>query len=173
MSGERAEVAIVRAGAERLDDLQPLWEALHRHHLKVAPELAALAPARTPQESWQVRRAHYVELFEDRSTFTLIAELDSAAIGYALAHLRYREESWQTGEVAELETLAVRPDHRGRGVGTRLMRALFEELDGMNVSEWSVGVIAANQEALRFYGRFEVLRFMTSFIGRVPSSNAS
>jgi hypothetical protein len=33
---------IVRAGAERIEDLQPLWESLHAHHAEAAPELAAL-----------------------------------------------------------------------------------------------------------------------------------
>jgi hypothetical protein len=32
-------VDIVRAGAERIPDLQPLWESLSRHHAEVAPEL--------------------------------------------------------------------------------------------------------------------------------------
>jgi hypothetical protein len=32
-------VEIVRAGAERIPDLQPLWESLSRHHAEVAPEL--------------------------------------------------------------------------------------------------------------------------------------
>jgi hypothetical protein len=39
-------VEIVRAGAERIPDLQPLWESLSRHHAEVAPELAEVRVGR-------------------------------------------------------------------------------------------------------------------------------
>jgi ribosomal protein S18 acetylase RimI-like enzyme len=161
---------ITPAGVERLDELQPLWEALHRHHLAVAQPLLALGSPRSPKDSWRVRRAHYLELFGESSTFALIAEADSVAVGYALVHVRGPEESWQTGPVAELETLAVLPEYRGRGIGSDLLAAVFRRLRRMEVHEWAVGVIADNRDALRFYERLEVLPFMTSFIGRVPPS---
>ena len=31
-------VAIARAGAERVDELEPLWLALHRHHREVSAQ---------------------------------------------------------------------------------------------------------------------------------------
>lgn len=159
---------MVPAGVERLDDLRPLWEALHDHHLEVAPELLSLGSARSAEDSWRVRRAHYLSLFQEPSTFALIAESRSMPIGYALVHVRGPEESWQTGPVAELETLALLPEHRGRGIGSELVEAVFQRLRWMGVRQWSVGVIGANREALRFYERFELLPFMTSLIGHVP-----
>jgi ribosomal protein S18 acetylase RimI-like enzyme len=53
-------VEIVRAGAERIPDLQPLWQSLSRHHAQVAPELTAvLGEPRPDAESWAVRRVLY------------------------------------------------------------------------------------------------------------------
>jgi ribosomal protein S18 acetylase RimI-like enzyme len=78
-------------------------------------------------------------LFADPSTFALIAEAGSVAVGYALVHVRGPEESWQTGPVAELETLAVLPELRGRGIGFDLLAAVFRRLRQMDVREWAVG----------------------------------
>jgi ribosomal protein S18 acetylase RimI-like enzyme len=171
-AGAEPDVAIVPAGLERLEDLRPLWEALHRHHLDVAPELLSLGAGRSARDSWRVRHAHYLDLFRESSTFVLIAESGSVAIGYALVHVRGPEESWETGPVAELETLALLPEHRGRGIGSQLLQAVFQRLRQMGVQQWSVGVIGANREALRFYERFDLLPFMTSFIGHVPPGKA-
>jgi ribosomal protein S18 acetylase RimI-like enzyme len=163
------QLAIVRAGAERIDDLQPLWEALSRHHGEVAPELAAIGERRRLEDSWAVRRALYESLFSEPGTFVLIAELGPSPVGYALVHVRGPEETWSTGDrVAELETLTVLPDSRGRGVGTALVEAVFSELRALGVRQWAVGAIAANADAIRFYERFEVLPFMVAFIGNVP-----
>ena len=92
------QLAIVRAGAERIDDLRPLWEALSRHHGEVAPELAAIGERRRLEDSWAVRRALYEGLFAEPGTFVLIAELGSSPVGYALVHLRGPEETWSTGD---------------------------------------------------------------------------
>ena len=35
-------IRIVRGKSERIDDLQPLWESLSKHHAAVAPHLQEL-----------------------------------------------------------------------------------------------------------------------------------
>ena len=127
------------------------------------------ASAARPEDSWAVRRALYEGLFAQPGTFVLIAELDSSPVGYALVHLRGPEETWASGDrVAELETLTVLPESRGRGVGTALVEAVFSELRALGVRQWAVGAIASNADAIRFYERFDVLPFMVAFIGNVP-----
>jgi ribosomal protein S18 acetylase RimI-like enzyme len=166
---EDERIEIVRAGAERIDDLQPLWESLSEHHAQVAPEMTAIGERRSPEESWGVRRALYMGLFAEPDTFVLIAEHRSSPVGYALVHLRGPEETWASGDrVAELETLTVLPDSRGRGIGTALLEEVFAELRDLGVSQWAVGSMASNTDAIRFYERFDVLPFMVAFIGNVP-----
>ena len=65
---------IVRAGAERIPDLQTLWESLSRHHAEVAPELTVLGEVRAEADSWAVRRDQYEEWLKDPDAFVLIAE---------------------------------------------------------------------------------------------------
>lgn len=164
------DLSIERAGIERLEDLQPLWESLHHHHAAVAPELRALGGLRSPLGSWNVRSDLYRQLLAEPDAFVLIAEAAAVPIGYALVHMRGPEETWATGDrVAELETLAVLPERRGAGIGTALVEAAFAELRRLGVGHLSVGVIAANSEAIRFYERLGLLPFMVAYIGNVPA----
>jgi ribosomal protein S18 acetylase RimI-like enzyme len=162
-------VEIVRAGAERIPDLQPLWESLSRHHAEVAPELAMLGEVRAEADSWAVRRALYEEWLRDPDAFVLIAESRGEPVGYAMIELRGPEETWATGDrVAELETLAVLPGHRGEGIGSALVERMHEELRRLGVSHFVVGVIASNADAVRFYERLGLTKFIVSYAGEVP-----
>jgi ribosomal protein S18 acetylase RimI-like enzyme len=164
------DVSIELAGPERLDELRPLWESLSDHHVEVAPRLRGLGPVRTSAESWDVRRAHYVSLFEDNpSAFALIASAARSPVGYALVQIRGPEESWDTGPVAVLETLAVLPAHRRRGIGAALVEATMAQLRSLGIGHWEVATIATNEEALRFYERLNLLPFTVNFIGLVPA----
>ncbi|MEA2418767.1 MAG: hypothetical protein QOE60_973 [Thermoleophilaceae bacterium] len=159
---------IVRAGIERIDELQPLWESLHEHHATVAPHMTQLGPVRRPDESWAVRRELYQDWLTEPDAFVLLAEVDDQPIGYALVHLRGPEETWQTGErIGVLETLSVLPDERGRGIGTALFERIYAELRGLGVRELEVAVISKNAKALRFYERHGLLPFTVSYMGRV------
>jgi ribosomal protein S18 acetylase RimI-like enzyme len=162
-------VTIERGGAERIDELQPLWESLHAHHAAVAPHLQALGPVRTPGESWAVRRALYEEWLAEPDAFVCVARADGQAIGYALVHMRGPEETWATGDrIAELETLAVLPEHRGGGIGAALVDAVHDELRRLGVGQLGVGVIATNADAIRFYERLGLLPFIVHYLGAVP-----
>jgi ribosomal protein S18 acetylase RimI-like enzyme len=161
---------IVRAGSERIADLQPLWESLSRHHAEVAPELVdVLGEVREPRDSWEVRRALYEEWLGGPDAFALIAEEDSGPVGYAVVQVRGPEETWATGDrVAELQSLAVLPGHRGQRIGTALVERMHEELRRMDVSRFFVAVIASNADSVRFYERLGLTRFMITYAGRVP-----
>jgi ribosomal protein S18 acetylase RimI-like enzyme len=160
---------VVLAGSERIADLQPLWESLSRHHVEVAPELAdVLGEARPLGDSWAMRRSLYEDWLAGRDAFALIAEEDGRPVGYAVVKVRGPEETWSTGDrVAELETLAVLPEHRGRGIGTALVERMHEELARMDVSHFVVAVIATNADSVRFYERLGLTGFLITYAGRV------
>ena len=164
---------IVRAGSERIDDLQPLWESLHEHHATIAPHLEELGPVRSATESWAVRRALYEEWLGEPHAFVLIAESDGGQpVGYALVHLRGPEETWTTGErIGVLETLVVLPGERGRGIGSALFELMYAELRRLGVLELEVAVISKNAEALRFYERQGLMPFTVSYLGRISPAD--
>jgi ribosomal protein S18 acetylase RimI-like enzyme/predicted enzyme related to lactoylglutathione lyase len=163
-------IRIVRGGRERIDDLRPLWESLSEHHAEIAPHLQELGPVRPPAESWRVRRALYEEWLAEPGAFVLVAEDDGRPVGYALVHLRGPEETWATGDqIAELETLAVLPAHRGKGIGAALMGRFYEELRSAGIRHWGVAVISSNADAVRFYERQGLVPFTRSYLGPVPN----
>lgn len=91
------DVRIVRAGAERLADIEPLWKGLQEHHAAVAPTLGGLE-ARTPEEAWERRRVKYELWLDDPDAFLLLAERDGRAVGYALVTLGEGSQGWAAGE---------------------------------------------------------------------------
>ena len=55
------------------------------------------------------------------------------------------------GTVAEVHALYVAPDQQQRGIGRRLVQGLSEFLAERGATSLRLGVLAANQEARRFY----------------------
>jgi ribosomal protein S18 acetylase RimI-like enzyme len=147
---------IVKGSASDLPSLEPLWVAVHRAHVASMPELA---PYVSDAETWAERSALYAQVFEKPDTVLLLAYNGDALIGYALAHVLAVEETWipdtwRTGaRIAEVESLSVLPEYRGRGIGTTLMDALDREIEALGVDDVIVGALAGNEEALRLYRR--------------------
>jgi ribosomal protein S18 acetylase RimI-like enzyme len=164
------QVAIARGGAERIPDLRQLWESLHDHNAAVATQLIELGPVRSPEDSWELRRNRYAQWLSEQDAFVLLAAGPARPVGYALVHMRGPEETWATGErIARLETLAVLPAYRGRGIGTALIDAVYRELRARGVRQLDVSVIAYNSDAVRFFGRLGLARHQVSYLGTIPA----
>jgi GNAT superfamily N-acetyltransferase len=163
------DVSIVRAGAERLDELEPLWKSLQEHHRSVDPGLAGISP-RSAEESWPRRRAKYVEWLRHPDAFVLLAEEAAGPSGYALVSVHEpADDTHVTGERwAELQSLSVEPSKRRAGLGTRMMERIYEELRAKQIEELAIGVIATNQDALRFYERQGFHPWVVTTLGKVP-----
>lgn len=162
-----SDIKIARTGAERVDELEPLWAALQKHHAELAPTLEG-ARARPAGEAWGLRRRKYLTALADPDAFVMIAEWSERAVGYALVSLGEGPSGWDLGErVADVETLSVLPDARGQGVGTRLMDAVEAELSRLGIAAFRVLVIAANDEALGFYERRGLVPISRVLLGRI------
>jgi ribosomal protein S18 acetylase RimI-like enzyme len=146
-----SELSIRRLSPADLDAVEPLWSALREHHANVSPHLGA---PRAREDSWARRRAQYERWLSEPYAFILIAQRGETAVGYAMVHIRAGSPTWPSSERAgEVETLSVHPDERGRGIGTRLLGTVEDELAGLGIDELSLHVISANLEALAFYER--------------------
>ena len=142
---------IVEAGPERLDELVPLWNALHSHHGSLPGDIAPMRPL---ADSWRRRRAQYEGWLAGPGAVLLLAEQDSRAVGYAMVVVGHGPSTWDAGErTAELETLAVLPAARGAGVGRALMEAAFAAAKARGADSMAVGVAHTNEGAIRFYER--------------------
>jgi ribosomal protein S18 acetylase RimI-like enzyme len=165
------EVRIVKVGAERIDELEPLWKALQEHHRSVDPGLPAIPP-RTADDSWPRRRAKYADWLQHPDAFVLFAEAAARPVGYALVSIHEpADDTHVTGERwAELQSLSVEPTSRGGGLGTRLMERVYEELRASRIEELAIGVIATNERAMHFYERQGFRPWVVTTLGKVPES---
>jgi ribosomal protein S18 acetylase RimI-like enzyme len=146
------DISIVSDPAE-LEALEALWIALHHHHRTVVPSTAMLVA--DDSVSWSRRRALYRGWMASGDALVLVARRGGAPVGYAVAHLLDGPDDTFAvgGRYAELYSLSVAPEARGGGVGTALMDALDAGLAELGIADLSVGVMAGNEDALRFYRR--------------------
>jgi GNAT superfamily N-acetyltransferase len=141
---------IVRAGAERLDELEPLWEALRQHHHAVMP---SLGPLRDRADSWRIRREHYEKWLAAPGGFLLVAEQGGTPVGYALVAGGSPSQTWAIESAATLETIVLLPEARGAGLGSALIERVKDEVRAAGVTHLGLGVVGGNEDAIRFYRR--------------------
>ena len=74
--------------------------------------------------------------------------------------------------MAELESISVAPEHRGRGLGTRLMQAVHADLRERGIEFVAVTLFAGNEGAARLYERQGMRLGLQRMVGRVPPGDA-
>jgi ribosomal protein S18 acetylase RimI-like enzyme len=140
---------IVEAGPERLDAVEPLWQALAAHHGAMTP---AGLPVRPPEEGWPMRRERYRRALDDGAVLFLAEDGDDV-VGYAFARPGTAPETLAIERPLEVETVAVLPAARGRGIGTALMDAVDAWARERGIEHLMISVRTANDGARRLYER--------------------
>jgi ribosomal protein S18 acetylase RimI-like enzyme len=158
---------ILRGDLDRLDEVRPLFQAMHRHHRALGEQVV---PFRSDEEAWERRRRHYVTLLESGRGHLLLAEEDGRAIGYAMVSMGRGQATLATGErVAELETLSIAEGERGRGVGRALMDAAYAVIVELGATEVMLYVLDGNDDAMRFYERYGLRPYLHVMLGPVDA----
>jgi ribosomal protein S18 acetylase RimI-like enzyme len=143
----------VRRDAAVIALLEPLWGALRDYQ----GALAGVPPLQGAAISWEVERATYIEAFHHPDAFVVIAmDEPGEVVGYAFVKVRNGpDEMWATGDrIGDLETLSVYPGRRGGGIGSLIMDTVLAELSACGIADFQLGVLAANESAIRFYRRY-------------------
>ncbi len=98
---------------------------------------------------------YYEILAEFPETF-LVAELDGSLIGYVMCRIEYGFSHLKRLGLARkghIVSVAVRELHRGKGVGTMLVRASQEAMVGKTATECYLEVRVSNADAIALYQR--------------------
>ncbi len=96
---------------------------------------------------------YYEILAEFPETF-LVAEIDGALIGYVMCRVEYGFSHLKRLGLARkghVVSIAVKEEHRGKGVGTLLMRASQEAMSQKAATESYLEVRVTNSEAIALY----------------------
>jgi ribosomal-protein-alanine N-acetyltransferase len=83
----------------------------------------------------------------------MVAEERGKVIGYAVAKIEiaFKVRSLRISRRCHLANLAVEPGHRGRGVGSRLLREVIRYAESRGAGEVYLEVRSRNRAARRFY----------------------
>lgn len=80
--------------------------------------------------------------FENPNSIVKVAEINGEVVGFSIIRI-IRDE-------AEVLYLAVKPNHRGKGIATELLRSALEEIKG-SVKSCFLEVRVSNTEAINLY----------------------
>ena len=82
----------------------------------------------------------------------LLAEADNAPVG--CLQIAYRLSTWQAMPYAYLEDFYLRPDARGKGIGTKMLDYALQRADAQGSDAVMLDVRAANSGAQKLYAHF-------------------
>ncbi|MFC4868337.1 GNAT family N-acetyltransferase [Streptomonospora arabica] len=156
-------------GTADVDELADLWAALHERHTATAPHLEDIITRVTADESWRRRREQYLAWLSEPETLAVVAERGGAPVGYAMVTVRENQQgSWDRGtRVAVVQTLAVRPDHGGTGVGSGLLEELRRQVGAMGIQDLELTALATSAEDIRFFEQEGFRPFVTTMVSRI------
>jgi ribosomal-protein-alanine N-acetyltransferase len=98
----------------------------------------------------------YYELLAEFPDTFLVAELGGSVVGYLMARIEYGFSHLRRLGLARkghVVSVAVKEQHRGKGVGTMLMTTAQAALVTKNVTECYLEVRVSNSEAINLYQR--------------------
>jgi ribosomal protein S18 acetylase RimI-like enzyme len=134
--------------------MEPLWRFLYEHHSEISTGGVPFLPA---DERWPARLTQFEQEFDaDRALLLIAEDAKGRPIGFTFSRLEGPDDIFATGPVAEVETIVVDPEHRGEGLGQRLMRETLDRLRGMGAETVKLVVVAGNEPALRLYERMGI-----------------
>jgi GNAT superfamily N-acetyltransferase len=145
-----ATIAIVPAGADRIDELVDFWLLLHAFQGAASVPMAGL-PLRTNSDTGPLVRAQYLEWLSQPDSFAFFAEADERTVGYIIGFVQEPSEIWDTGPIGHIDSFLVLPEMRGQGVGHLLMEAAYHHMRRVGVRTVGLDVFPTNEGARRFY----------------------
>ena len=110
----------------------------------------------TPPDA-EARQRLANDAFSDPPRFyTLLAEVDGAAVGYAIYFFTY--STFQARPMLYLEDIFVLPDRRGGGAGLALFRACARAAVDYGCARMNWQVLTWNEPSIKFYERLGALQ---------------
>lgn len=110
-------------------------------------------PFMNPEWPRHAGGGYFENVIADADSLVVVADVQAGIVGYLVGRLG-GASSMRPVTTAILESMYVNADHRGRGVGTMLVRSFLHWASERDTGRVAVTAYAANEGALRFYERF-------------------
>jgi GNAT superfamily N-acetyltransferase len=147
-------VEIREAGERDLDVLCDLFMDFHEFHVRGVPSrLTSLKHSGSAEREALASRIREVVAAQDAALF--VAELGSEILGFAEIYIREDEPSpgRLARRFAHLQSMFVRDDRRGGGIGSALLRACESWGKAVGAEEMRLDVWEFSEGPLGFYAR--------------------
>jgi ribosomal protein S18 acetylase RimI-like enzyme len=131
-------------GVELLDAIEPLWIKLNEEHAALSPHFAE----RFRRRSFADRKRELTESgFAAMRVEVIRSAQEEPILAYCVATISPRG-------IGEVDSIYVEAEHRGRGIGERLMNGALKWLKERDVLEIILSVAAGNERVWKFYEQF-------------------
>lgn len=138
-------------GWELLDEVEPLWTELNRHHIESSTHFAATYENMTFQERRKVI---------DRRPPDTKLRVELLMVKGSKTYVAYCVTSLTPDGAGEIESIYVDDGFRRLGLGSRLVRNAIKWLDEQGARKKRLWVASGNEQAFHFYERhgFQIQR---------------
>lgn len=138
-------IRYIQGAEDLLDSIQPLWEELNEHHKKISSYF------RYEYETFTFKtRKDMLREKVRRGTMSIhVAEDETRRlpVAYCIATLGASGQG-------EIDSILVRENYRGMGIGDRLMQMALDWLEQSGAKVKTVHVAAGNEQAFSFYAHY-------------------
>ena len=156
MTNHAPSVVVRRATNADLPTLGRLGALLVQQHHDFDPRRFLAASRRTAD--------HYAAFLgsqlDDPNVLLLVAEHDGRVVGYTFAAMEGYDYKSLRGPAGLLHDILVDPDHRGRGVGRRLLDQTLSMLRSRGARQIVLSTAERNESAQRLFMRMGFRRTM-------------
>ena len=130
--------------------IRPLTAADHAAWHRLWTDYLAFYDTVLPEAVYQT---HFARLLGDdpRDFHGLVAELDGRLVG--LTHYVFHRHGWTIGDTCYLQDLYADPEVRGRGIGRKLIEAVYAAADAMGAASVYWMTNRDNATARQLYDR--------------------
>jgi len=144
----KEEYTIRPARAEDAQAVTAMWAEMGAEHQQYDPQRWAFAA-----DAGEKQREHFLRTLADQQNGLALTATDSAGqvVGYLMAGVTEPAPVFRTKRRGQIWDLFVRPAHRGKGVGRRLMEAAVDGLKARGAEDLLLRVSADNEAAIEFY----------------------
>jgi diamine N-acetyltransferase len=138
------KIDFITGGAELLENVQPLWEKLNKHHQVNSKHF----PDKFRNLTFDLRKKKLINDINTELRVDLVKDPENHAfVGYCISTVTI-------DSVGEIDSLYIEPEYRKFGIGDKLMSKSLEWLDSKNVKTKIIGVAEGNEQAFDFYKKY-------------------
>jgi ribosomal protein S18 acetylase RimI-like enzyme len=140
------EITIRELAKEDMAEVKVIFEEFVRYHEQWDDIFEKIASA---ADMWGAY-AHNSHTQDDNCR-VLVAELDGHVVGYCLGRITEKPPIYRDKLIGEVDNIAVKEEHKRRGIGERLYTAINEWFRERGVDHVEIEAASANPQSVSFW----------------------